>query len=629
MNNLMRRSGIIAVLCMLLCLCLLVCSCGGKGGNDETTPAETTAPVSPEDTTPEDTTPEDTTPEDTTPEDTTPEVETVTYTVTVKNEAGVGIAGVGVQLCAEQCHPAVTNASGVATFTLPEAVYQAGITGAVSGYVVDTSAKYDFAAGATSLEIVLKAAAPAPTEGAINLKTDKDVVTEHYPVHGEMLYFHGYIVGDVDAEELEDAAVEVKAGDSVVYTYEATADGAIELYVFKALGTKVSVKNITTGATYQSLSGEGLIELPVTAGNTYEITVDYTLTEKVLYVVAAGAYPDGSKDAPYYLTAGVVAMNVVIPEGETVWFYYDDSYLLIENPYVKVNIDGVLYAPDAEGKIDAELLGIADAYDRTLIGISSTEADAKVQIELSGSDADHPVSIYDWETYADGSFTYFATEDVKYCVDYIYCYVPVMGAVNTDITVTIPSGKVTVDQLETFSYETFTYVTVDAVDTNVADNVAAVNVAGYTYFYFAVTSDAGSIKVDYTFIPGCDEAPFEVEFEENATSTTATITKEQAETLDGQVFYTYTATEDCVLTVIVPAVEDVNPWDNNFADCPYGITVPGEEYPSYNYVYDENDNPVINLSKGDSVVIVVGYGAAQAALNEGAGADLVVTFTVA
>ena len=70
MNNLMRRAGIVAVLCVLLCLCLLVCSCNKKGGNDETTPAGTD-PVTDPGTNPVD------------PPETDPVPEKVTYTVTV------------------------------------------------------------------------------------------------------------------------------------------------------------------------------------------------------------------------------------------------------------------------------------------------------------------------------------------------------------------------------------------------------------------------------------------------------------------------------------------------------------------------------------------------------------------
>ncbi|MBR2908079.1 MAG: hypothetical protein IKC26_09905 [Clostridia bacterium] len=609
MNNLMRRSGIIAVLCMLLCLCLLVCSCGNKGGDDETTPAgnDNVTTADPGDVTTADPGDDVTTadPDDDATTAPTPDVETVTYTVTVKNEAGVGIAGVGVQLCAEQCHPAVTNASGVATFTLPEAVYQAGITGAVSGYVVDTSAKYDFAVGATSLEIVLKAAAPAPTEGAIDLKNDENVITDNYPVLGEMVYLHGYIVGNLEAEEVEDALVDVQAGDSVVYTYEATADGEIALQVIQALGTKVSVKNITTGVTYEPLSGIGLMQLPITAGNTYEITVNYTLTEKVLYVVAAGAYPDGSKDAPYYLGEGTVATDVVIPEGETVWFYLEDYYFLIENPSVKVNVNGILYSPNADGIIDMSVLD----YPYGLIGISSSIADAKVEIKLSGSCEDAPLTIYYPEDLA----------DLDIAGKTVYCQF--INESGKDIfTITTNGGKVEALGLAGRNGSA------EAVDTNEAENILTVDAAGYNVLYVVIEGATGAYAtVEVPSVPGSERDPFELTFTEGAA--TLTITKEMVDEIGPQgfmgyaVWYTYTATADCSITLTVPQIEGAGMWDLNAVDCPYGIETESE----LSDYYPTETGMVIDLVEGDSVRIAVIFGSAQYE----AGTDLVVTVTLA
>ncbi|MBO5269531.1 MAG: hypothetical protein J6B77_02010, partial [Clostridia bacterium] len=97
MNNLMRRSGIIAVLCLVLCALLLVTACGDKDG-DETTPSETTtgSDVTTEEVTTEEVTTEEVTTEEVTteevtttePGEVTTEAPKTTYTVVVKDQNG-------------------------------------------------------------------------------------------------------------------------------------------------------------------------------------------------------------------------------------------------------------------------------------------------------------------------------------------------------------------------------------------------------------------------------------------------------------------------------------------------------------------------------------------------------------
>lgn len=59
---------------------------------------------------------------------------TVTYRVTVQDEAGKPIAGVFVQLTLGESTPAVTNDQGVATWNLPQAAYVVSLVRLPDGY---------------------------------------------------------------------------------------------------------------------------------------------------------------------------------------------------------------------------------------------------------------------------------------------------------------------------------------------------------------------------------------------------------------------------------------------------------------------------------------------------------------
>ena len=597
MNNLMRRAGIVAVLCVLLCLCLLVCSCNKKGGNDETTPAGTD-PVTDPGTNPVD------------PPETDPVPEKVTYTVTVKNAAGEGIANVSVQLCGTTCHPGTTDASGVATFELTEATYQANINEAVAGYVVDTTAKYDFAEGETSLVITLEAEAPVVDDSVIDLKGDENVLKDYMIEGGEILYAYLYYGLNMDPESYEDLLLDVTAGDSQKFVFEATADGELYVYVEEGLGTKVSVKNVTAGVDMLPLNGQGRLEIPMTAGNTYEITVDYTKTEEVAYIVAAGVYPDGSKENPYYLGTGVVATEIVIPEGETVWCYFDDNYFFIEDAAVKVTVNGTTYAPDAWGEIDNWTV---NAYGGELIGLSSSVANDKVVVYLSGSSADAPLAVVDDDF--DGTVEGFEiSPNAAEYVDVVYCYVPCFGA-NT-ITVSVENGEVVAGNLtgwnDDFNYELNTY----AYDLDDSAKVAVVEATGYDSYYFTVSPDAAEVDVTYVMVAagaGSDADPLVV-FEGNYlisadlidTHTLSGTHHLTGMPLDGCTIYlTYTATDFGVLTVTPSQVEGADAYSMNGVN---GYNPETNEYVDMDY---ETGVGYIWVQPGDVIVIQIEVGSAQ------------------
>ena len=128
-------------LCMMLCLC----ACGGGAAPVETQPAATEAPVVVTEAPVEEAAPA------------IPEG-MVQYKVTVVDEAGAPIVGAMVQLCKDSCVHAITDANGVATFTLPEDDYKASMLAMPAGYAYAGEADTFYFEGAFELTITLKAA---------------------------------------------------------------------------------------------------------------------------------------------------------------------------------------------------------------------------------------------------------------------------------------------------------------------------------------------------------------------------------------------------------------------------------------------------------------------------------------
>ena len=134
------------LICVLAVVMLLsLCACGGEKAPAETKPAETEAPVVVTEAPVEET------------EAVLPEG-MVQYAVTVVDEAGAPVAGAMVQLCKDSCVPAVTDANGVATFTLPEDDYKASMLAMPAGYAYAGEADTFYFEGAYELTITLKVA---------------------------------------------------------------------------------------------------------------------------------------------------------------------------------------------------------------------------------------------------------------------------------------------------------------------------------------------------------------------------------------------------------------------------------------------------------------------------------------
>lgn len=127
------------ILVLAATLLLSLCACGGEAGQDNAqgTTETTEAATNTEGTV-----------------DTTDNK--VTYTVTVKDEAGNPISGAFVQLCLDNCFPMATNESGVATFNLEEADYKVSFVSMPAGYTSD-EAEFYFVDDSHDMTITLQA----------------------------------------------------------------------------------------------------------------------------------------------------------------------------------------------------------------------------------------------------------------------------------------------------------------------------------------------------------------------------------------------------------------------------------------------------------------------------------------
>lgn len=130
--------NILAIL-LVLCMALSLCACGEPANNG----AETTV---------------DTTPSTSEQVETTDDGKAV-YTVTVVDEGGNPVANAMVQICKDVCLPAMTNAQGVAVFSVVEEEgYKVSFMTMPEGYIADAEEFY-FDAGSCEMTIVLKAVA--------------------------------------------------------------------------------------------------------------------------------------------------------------------------------------------------------------------------------------------------------------------------------------------------------------------------------------------------------------------------------------------------------------------------------------------------------------------------------------
>lgn len=141
----MKTMKILGIIAVLLCIMLSLCACGGEAAPTEAPEIEAPAVKTTE------------APAET--EATLAEGMAV-YTIKVVDEGGTPVVGAMVQLCKESCIPGVTDAEGIATFTLAEDDYKASMLSMPAGYeYAEGIEEYYYDDGAYELTIVLKAVA--------------------------------------------------------------------------------------------------------------------------------------------------------------------------------------------------------------------------------------------------------------------------------------------------------------------------------------------------------------------------------------------------------------------------------------------------------------------------------------
>ncbi|MBE6916918.1 MAG: hypothetical protein E7470_03295 [Ruminococcaceae bacterium] len=134
------------ILALMLSLCLLLCLCACGQDQNPTDPTPSTPVTDPTDPS-------------TKPTDPTIDDGKVTYTVTVTDEQGNPLHSAMLQLCKDACIPAIVDANGTVTWTVPEDDYKVSFLSLPAGFTYSTEeTEFYFADGETSMTIVLKAA---------------------------------------------------------------------------------------------------------------------------------------------------------------------------------------------------------------------------------------------------------------------------------------------------------------------------------------------------------------------------------------------------------------------------------------------------------------------------------------
>lgn len=145
----MKIKNILSLI-LALCLVLGLCACGGGEETTETEAATEAATEAVTEAATEAATEAS--------EETEADNGTVTYKVTVVDEAGAPIAGAMVQICLDTCLPGMTNAEGVAEYQVAEADYKVSFLALPEGYTYTTEeTEFYFESGSTEMTITLKA----------------------------------------------------------------------------------------------------------------------------------------------------------------------------------------------------------------------------------------------------------------------------------------------------------------------------------------------------------------------------------------------------------------------------------------------------------------------------------------
>lgn len=139
----MKISKNLVALLLILCMALSLCACGGENAAEPTDAATEAPTVEVTEAAVEETEAID-------------DGKTV-YTITVQDESGNPIANAMVQMCLETCIPGMTDANGVAQFSVVEADYKVSFLTIPEGLAVEEA--YYFENGSTEMTITLKAAA--------------------------------------------------------------------------------------------------------------------------------------------------------------------------------------------------------------------------------------------------------------------------------------------------------------------------------------------------------------------------------------------------------------------------------------------------------------------------------------
>lgn len=136
----MKKRLITAIFMLCMAFCLVAC---GDNGSDKDSQKPSTEETNKDDSQKE--------------SEEESEESGIVYTIKVVDEKNTPIGGMMVQICKDTCMPKLTNAQGIAEFTVAELSddYYAGITSLPEGYIYEGEEKVYFENGSTEVVFVI------------------------------------------------------------------------------------------------------------------------------------------------------------------------------------------------------------------------------------------------------------------------------------------------------------------------------------------------------------------------------------------------------------------------------------------------------------------------------------------
>lgn len=265
--------------------------------------------------------------EDKDKEDESEDEEKTAFTVKVVDEEGNTVAGVVVQLCKEECVPATTDETGVATFDIEITEgYKLSVVSCPDGYEYTGDAEVALEAGATEYELKIQKKTTETTDGQSDVQTTKpesvngvEQSTVTTKPDGEEIFGAGSASEPYeeipDADNMTVTTVPVPAGKTLYYNIQRVGDMILTIndanaYVIESNGTRhnASGGKVTFTVEDALASDYVLFQIGNSGNSAKSFTIKFT-------------NPTGSFMNPTSATTGS-NITIDLAEGDADGYYY-------------------------------------------------------------------------------------------------------------------------------------------------------------------------------------------------------------------------------------------------------------------------------------------------------------------